>query len=179
MDHDNSTTGLQDCDRPDSSSKVDAKNNRIDIEDDLETENDYQYYKLRYDLSRNSTTTSELIDNTDHDDNICDGVSDIPSIGYSPSSLPSITTSPSAVASIMPNIESTNNGKPSLVPKFSLSLGDSPRSVPRVTMSSAAVPNVTSSSESHKEDKIIHFQATVYFQMKSKHCQVDNLLVTS
>ena len=53
-----SAPGLQDRNRPDSDSEVD-KNNRSDIGDYLDSENDDQYYKLPYDLSMNSTITSE------------------------------------------------------------------------------------------------------------------------
>ena len=51
-DNDDSVPGLQDRNRPDSSSKIDEKNNRSDIEDYLDTEDDDQYYTHLYDLSK-------------------------------------------------------------------------------------------------------------------------------
>ena len=55
-DDNDSVPGLQGRNRPDSDSKVD---DRIDIEDDLDTESDDQYYKIPYDLRTKSTITSE------------------------------------------------------------------------------------------------------------------------
>ena len=77
----------------------------------------------------------------------------MPILGDSASSFPSTTTSPSAVPSMMPKITLTNNGKPSLIPKFSPNLVHSPRSVPRVTMSPGAVSSAAPSSETHIEDR--------------------------